>query len=171
MILKKLFELQNNCKTFKKTSDNPFFKSKYLDLTDILEYYIPVFNEHKILCIHQTIWDEVITKLIDIEDENLDCIQSEFRITNTDPQKRGSEITYWRRYNLWQLLNILAEDDDGNNASGVAEKEWLNIEDSQIEGLRTKRNNLNLTNSELLKKLQQTYKISKINQEKILWLK
>jgi len=34
-----------------------------------------------------------------------------------DPQKHGSEITYYRRYTLQSLLAMQADDDDGNAAS------------------------------------------------------
>jgi len=40
----------------------------------------------------------------------------------TDPQKLGSEITYYRRYTLQSLLALQAEDDDGNKASRPAPK-------------------------------------------------
>jgi len=35
---------------------------------------------------------------------------------NSDPQKLGSAITYYRRYTLVSLLGLQAEDDDGNSA-------------------------------------------------------
>ena len=39
-----------------------------------------------------------------------------------DPQKIGGAITYYRRYALVSLLGLQAEDDDGNTASGRANK-------------------------------------------------
>ena len=34
-----------------------------------------------------------------------------------DAQKKGSEITYFRRYTLASLLALQSDDDDGNSAS------------------------------------------------------
>ena len=36
---------------------------------------------------------------------------------NTDPQKMGSTITYFRRYALVSYFEIQAEDDDGNHGA------------------------------------------------------
>ena len=117
-IYNKLFKLQEEAQALAKSANNPFFKSQYLPLDAILEHFIPLFNKHKILCLNRTENDEVITELIDLEGAEEFKIGSNFKITNTDPQKRGWEITYGRRYNLWQLLNIMTEtDDDWNKAS------------------------------------------------------
>lgn len=112
MITKKLFEIQQTAQALVKSEENPFFKSKYLPLEEILNYYMPIFNKNKIWCYNYTKNELMITRLQDLEDDSF--IESEFKIINIDPQKRGAEISYWRRYNLGQLLNINAEDDDGN---------------------------------------------------------
>lgn len=40
-------------------------------------------------------------------------IWSEFMVDNiTDPQQLGKVCTYWRRYNLTSLFNLLADEDD-----------------------------------------------------------
>ena len=56
----------------------------------------------------------LVTTLYDCEDDTK--LESCFpRIESQDPQKLGSAITYGKRYNLGQLLNIVTdEDDDGN---------------------------------------------------------
>jgi len=131
MIYEKLFNLQKEFETLQKSENNPFFKSKYLPLEDILNHFIPLLNKHKLVCYTYTKEDLIITKLLDFEDQTF--IESEFKIFNTDPQKRGSEITYWRRYNLLQLLNINTEDDDWNIASSewntkqFYKKEWRDL--------------------------------------------
>lgn len=116
MIYKKLFELQKKWIALKRNADNPFFKSKYISLDLIMETYNPLLNELNILCYHTTKDNKLSTVLLDLEDDT--SIISEFAIYNTDPQKQGSEISYGKRYNLGQILNILTdEDDDGNIAS------------------------------------------------------
>lgn len=111
-----LLEFQKQNAKLSKTADNPFFKSKYLPLEDILEHYIPKFNEKWILCFHNVVNSEVVTTLLKVATS--EKIQSSFPLHNNDPQKQGSEITYGKRYNLWCLLNIQTdEDDDANKAS------------------------------------------------------
>ena len=44
---------------------------------------------------------------------------------NVKPQDIGSAITYYKRYNLGMLFNLLFdEDDDGNRASGIVENNY-----------------------------------------------
>ena len=115
-IYNKLFVLQNKQIKLKKDADNPFFKSTYITLDNILNIYEPLFTENKLLCIHYSKDNKLVTEIIDIETEQK--VSSEFNIYNTDPQKQGSEVTYWKRYNLGQLLNIQTDiDDDWNLAS------------------------------------------------------
>ena len=115
-IFKILFKYQNEQIKLKKDADNPFFKSKYVTLDNILEHYIPKLNEDGILCFHTVQEKELVTSLILIKTG--EQIQSKFPLHNTDPQKQGSEISYWKRYNLGCILNIQTDtDDDGNIAS------------------------------------------------------
>ena len=52
-------------------------------------------------------------------------IESSLKLTEgLDAQKKGSEITYYRRYTLTSLLGLQAEDDDGNAAKKKS-KDWL----------------------------------------------
>jgi len=50
------------------------------------------------------------------------------------PQDKGSEITYYRRYNLLSLLDLEVSDDDGKQAQESKptekqeQKNWLNYE-------------------------------------------
>jgi hypothetical protein len=57
----------------------------------------------------------VVTQIIDVDSEQV--IESAIPLTDErDPQKLGSQISYFRRYSLSSLLAIQAEDDDGNSA-------------------------------------------------------
>lgn len=122
-IYEKLFILQKEQIKLKKDSNNPFFKSKYISLDNILEVYEPLFIKNDLLCLHYSKDNKLITELIDLKSE--EKVSSEFNIYNNDPQKQGSEITYWKRYNLSQLLNIQTDtDDDWNKASS-----WWNTKE------------------------------------------
>ena len=104
-----------------KSSTNPFYKSKYFDINGILEVVEkPLLDEG--LVITQPIIDgTVTTNIVDIDSGEM--ITSTMKLSDqTDPQKLGSEITYYRRYTLQSLLALQAEDDDGNKASRPAPK-------------------------------------------------
>jgi hypothetical protein len=58
----------------------------------------------------------VITQIIDVETG--EKIESIIELDgNLNPQQRGSQITYYRRYSLQSALSLEVTDDDGNNAS------------------------------------------------------
>ena len=109
-----LFEYQQESIKLKKDANNPFLKSKYVTLDNILEHYTPRLNNDGILCFHNVVNKELVTSLVLVE--SWETITSSFPLNNTDPQKQWSEISYWKRYNLWCLLNIQTDtDDDWNN--------------------------------------------------------
>lgn len=114
-LYKKLFEIQGL--EVKKDANNPFYKSKYMTLDNIVETIAPLLKEHKLLVFHNTKNKEVCTTVCDIESE--DKIVSKFPLPeNNDPQKLGSAVTYAKRYNIGQLFNIVTdEDDDGNSVT------------------------------------------------------
>ena len=126
MIYKKLLAIQGEVVAVSKDWSNPHFKSEYMKLDTIIEVFSPILTKHQVVLTHRTKDSTLITTLYDTEDDT--SIESEFAILNTDPQKRGAEISYGRRYNLQQLLNIRADDDDGNSSSGESfqEKPWFN---------------------------------------------
>lgn len=115
-IYRKLHSAKKEIGAISKDSRNPFFKSKYFDINQLLEHTEPILQKHDLLCL-QPILDGVVTSQI-IDVETGEKVESGIALTNiTDPQKRGSEITYYRRYTLASLLGMQAEDDDANKAS------------------------------------------------------
>ncbi len=135
-IYKKLLEAKKEIGKISKDSKNPFFKSSYFDINSLLEHVEPVLQRHGLLLLQPIVNNHQQTIIIDVE--SAEKVISEIELTNiTDPQKRGSEITYYRRYTAQSLLGLQAEDDDansaskaGNNSAAKAEepqKPWLNI--------------------------------------------
>lgn len=115
-IYKKLFEAKKEIGKISKDSTNPFFKSKYFDINQLLEHVEPILQKHELLLLQPILNNKQQTIIVDIESGEKEV--SEIELTNiTDPQKRGSEITYYRRYTAQSLLGLQAEDDDANNAS------------------------------------------------------
>lgn len=116
-IYKKLFEIQKNIGKLTKDADNPFFKSKYADINQLIELSNPLFHNQNLIVLQPIHGNTLLTQVIDVDtgekiESSLELPQSQ------DPQKIGSAITYYRRYTLKALLNIQEEDDDANKASG-----------------------------------------------------
>lgn len=116
-IYKKLFEAKKEIGKISKDSNNPFYKSKYFDINQLLEHVEPILQKHDLLVLQPILENKVRTIIVDVnnEENSKDNVYSELDLTNqTDPQKRGSEITYYRRYTLASLLGLQSEDDDAN---------------------------------------------------------
>jgi len=148
----------------KKNADNPFFKSKYQNLDEIVRTLNPLLHEHGLLVFHYSIGKTVYTKVVEIETQQ--DISSSFDIPDlSDIQKIGGAITYAKRYNLGQLFNIVTdEDDDGNTASKAKseddDKDWYTDEEFQVliaSGKLTKE----YTAKQVVTRLREKYKVAK----------
>lgn len=121
-ILKALLEFQKNISPIIKSESNPFFKSKYADINQILELILPPLHEQGILLlqlpVHNVRDDCVSIKsvLYHVEsEEHLSCL-AEAPLLKKDPQAVGSAYTYLRRYSIQSFLGLQAVDDDGERA-------------------------------------------------------
>ena len=130
-LAEKLYDIQERELSFEKKSDNPFFKSKYLSLEDLTKTIRPILKEKKLLIFHYGDGQNIVTVIRDMEsDEEL---ESKFPIQQgIEPQKVGSAITYAKRYNLGQLLNIITDIDDDGNATNKKVKEIPNRDIFQV---------------------------------------
>ena len=131
-----LAKAQMNMGKALKQSANPAFKSKYADLSNVIEACLPALNESGIALIQPTGEDDhgryVETVLIHGESgESLSC-RVPLIISKNDMQGYGSAVTYARRYGLMALTGIAPEDDDGNAAAASARKTIL---PAQVEEL------------------------------------
>jgi len=120
-ISKALVKFQSELKPAGKDAVNPFFKSNYLTLSGIIDHVMPLLSSNGLAIIQpmkiQDGLTVLITRLIHVSGE---FIESEMILPgHNDPQKHGSLITYYKRYQLQALLGISTseEDDDGNSAS------------------------------------------------------
>lgn len=115
-IIKKLATLKEKSIVLQKDQKVSFNKTKYsfaaLDqLQDKLEEPLA---ELQLLITHQVVDESLTTTIRDLESE--DKIQSSIPLSTQKAQDKGSEITYYRRYNLLSLLDLKTEDDDGQQA-------------------------------------------------------
>jgi len=114
-----LAKAQAEMKIAGKSSNNPFFKSKYADLASVVEASRPYLAKNG-LCVLQRMWiDEDGNKKLTtiLGHSSGQYITSVVRLNpaKDDVQSLGSFITYMRRYSYASLVGVVAdeEDDDG----------------------------------------------------------
>ncbi len=128
-----LLEVQREIKNPSNTATNPFFKSKYAPLPDILNCIRPILTKNGILLIQNTGSNEagdvyIQTKLIHTSGEIIETDKLLLKPDKNTAQGIGSAITYGRRYQLTALLGISSEDDDdGNIASDKKSRKRQNL--------------------------------------------
>jgi hypothetical protein len=100
----------------KKDSTNPFFKSKYASLENIIDTARPFLAKHGLAFSQLPSGEnELSTTLMHKSGEWLSAT-AKINPKDTSPQAQGSAITYMRRYALSALLGLATEDDDDGNA-------------------------------------------------------
>ena len=104
-----------------KTSTNPHFKSRYANLSAVVEAVIDALNSNGIAVIQKSHPNEsgvsVETVFIHESGETISSGILSVPATKHDAQGYGSAMTYARRYSLMAACGIAPEDDDGNAAS------------------------------------------------------
>ena len=107
----------------KKSSANPFFKSKYSDLSSVVEAISKPFADNGLSFIQSPGFDgERVTVTTRIMHKSGEWIEGTTVLppTKNDAQGYGSAITYAKRYGLQGMAGVPSVDDDGNEA--VAKK-------------------------------------------------
>lgn len=103
-----------------KSADNPFFNSKYADLTSIIGTVKPALIKHRLFftqhCHPAPDGISVETVLHHANGESLSLGTLFVPANKRDPQGFGSALTYARRYGLQTAFGVPTEDDDGNAA-------------------------------------------------------
>ena len=122
-LAKALVTFQGEVENIKKDANNPFFKSKYASLANILDGIREPLSKHGLsFCQFPSGDGELTTILMHSSGEYL-CDTFKMSPVKNDPQALGSAITYARRYTLAAVLGLnVQEDDDGNAASGKENK-------------------------------------------------
>ncbi len=114
-----LMIFQHNVETVKKDATNPFFKSTYASLKNILEVIANPLENAGLVFAQFPDGENGLTTIL-MHPESGEFMRSTFNmhIVKNDPQSMGSAITYARRYALGAILGLnIDEDDDGNKAS------------------------------------------------------
>lgn len=104
-----------------KSAANPHFKSKYADITAVIEAIKPALIKHDLFFTQRPQPSEngitVTTVLHHASGEALELGSLFVPANKHDAQGFGSALTYARRYALVTAFGVPTEDDDGNAAS------------------------------------------------------
>ncbi len=102
-----------------KDSSNPFFKSKYADITSVIKAIKQPFSDNGLSYTQFPISNEhgvgVSTRLMHVSGQYLE-MEYTLPTVKKDPQSSGSAITYARRYALQSIAGIPVADDDAEAA-------------------------------------------------------
>lgn len=121
-----LLAAQKDIDEVEKGADNPYFKSKYADLSAVIDAIKPALNKHGIVFLQFPTtppfenYLALTTILIHVESGESIQATAIAPLAKSDPQGFGSAVTYLRRYGLQSIMGLKAVDDDGNAASEPA---------------------------------------------------
>lgn len=122
-ISKAMVKFQQEVKQPLKDKDNPFFKSKYVPLENVVEAITDVAPKHGLSFMQWALNDDTgrVGVATIVTHESGEFIEFDPVFMNADkntPQGAGSLITYLKRYTLSAIFGITSDqDDDGNDAS------------------------------------------------------
>ena len=126
-----------------KDSANPFFKSRYANLSSVVEAIREAFASNGLSYVQRVEPSEkdevrVETVILHASGEWLSCGVLALPVSKQDAQGFGSALTYARRYGLSAACGVAPEDDDGNaatkaapkpaSAKSVTQDEWDNLD-------------------------------------------
>jgi hypothetical protein len=122
-LAKALLAVQQEIGDVEKGAENPYFDSKYADLSSVIDTVKPVLNKHGIVFLQLPAVPKfegtIALATILIHAESGESVQAvaEVPLSKNDPQAYGSAMTYTRRYSLVSVIGLKTVDDDGNAAS------------------------------------------------------
>ncbi len=122
-----------------KASTNPHFKSRYADLSSVLEAVLPALNKHG-LGLTYRVHDcdngvRLEAVVIHSSGEELSSGILHVPVGKNDAQAMGSALSYGKRYLASGLFSLqTSEDDDGNAASASVKARPTKYDISALEG-------------------------------------
>ena len=171
----KLFEIQSMDLEFKKSTFNKFLGSYYCNLRDFWQVLKPICIEKKLLVTHNVDLWILTTTVLDVESN--EKATSSIELVGKTPQWMGADITYFKRYNLWCIFNVIVDEDidwNKSKAKTEAKEDWKkSFNKKRFEDLKiyaTTNNKASVMQQVL--KIQSEYNIDKsIEEEFILFVK
>lgn len=116
---------QGEFESVSKDSANPFFKSKYASLPNVVKAASPILTAHGLsvsqLLGHDEQGDTLTTVLMHKSGQFI-ADTMHLRPVKDDPQAQGSATTYGRRYSYMAALGLVADEDDDGNAGSAGSR-------------------------------------------------
>ena len=137
-----------------KNANNPFFKSKYVPLENVVDSITRAANKHGLSFTQYPSSDEngnvtVGTMVMHESGEWIEYDPICMKPVKNDPQAIGSAITYAKRYALSSIFGITSDnDDDGNEATQPGKTASKTIQKKQVP----------TTNNKIPKEVVKAYK-------------
>lgn len=122
-----LAKAQGELSDAEKSSENPFYKSKYADLAEVLGQIRPIFSKHELSIVQFPHQKEdghvsVTTRLMHSSGQWMEAELTMPVQGKNIAQDSGSVITYMRRYAAAAVAGIAQVDTDANQADKKDEK-------------------------------------------------
>ena len=127
-----------------KGAVNPYFKSRYADLSAVLEAVLPALNKHGLGLLYRVHDCDVGVRLeavvIHTSGEELSSGILHLPVAKNDSQAVGSALSYGKRYLAIGIFALQTADDDGNAATAsmkmapVAPPKPVRYDISTLEG-------------------------------------
>lgn len=182
-IYKALSITQGKIESASKSSNNPFFKSKYADISEVIavmqgpasENGLSVFFDFK-----SEGTDEFIKYILAHESgEFINSSWVKMYSKDKTAQGFGAACTYYKRQLLKAIFNISEEEDDGNHISGVkpqvqaappqpakpvnyAPTTSSGISEAQVNQVKDLAKKLNMTWTTLMSSVKSRYSVDKL---------
>ncbi|MGE7545040.1 ERF family protein [Sporosarcina newyorkensis] len=158
-----LSSFQSEVKQPLKDKTNPFFKSKYVPLENVVEVITETASKHGLSFLQYPVNQEnkigVVTMLMHNSGEFIETEPIFVLPPKTDAQGAGSVITYLKRYSLAAVFGITSDvDDDGNEASKPSTVSLPDV-------LAEKAKKLNMTQKDLYAEVSSSLNINKATKE------
>lgn len=166
-----LAKAQLDMEVAKTDSNNPFFKSKYADLSSVVKASRPYLAKNGLSVIQRVIPNGngqlyLYTRLCHASGQWMES-RTPILPPKQDIQTLGSYITYLRRYNYASVVGVVAaeEDDDGEKAmetprkQGIATKATESISKAQLQVISNELDGF----EEVLESLLTGFSISKLS--------
>jgi hypothetical protein len=120
-IAKALSQVQAEIQNPANSAVNPFFKSKYAPLPDVLKIIRPLAGKYGLAIIQNSYNEEdkvfINTLIIHESGEWIETDPLVLKPEKNTPQGVGSAITYGRRYAISAVFGISSEEDDDGNSN------------------------------------------------------
>jgi ERF superfamily len=118
--------VQRQMKPVIKDSTNPYFKSKYSDLSSVMEAIREPLGSHGLSIWQDATLDEqgvnITNRIVHVSGQWVEFGPLTIPLGKKDAHAVGSACSYGKRYALCTALGVVSDDDDGNQAVASQEK-------------------------------------------------